>query len=60
MAKLFCIFTVFAMAFLLIIELFSLRGTASPIGYLVVLGFVISAIGSAIALVFHIALVKKE
>jgi hypothetical protein len=58
MAKLFCIFTVLAMAFLLIIELFSLRGTASPIGYLVVLGFVISAIGSAIALTVHICFTK--
>jgi hypothetical protein len=58
MAKLFCIFTVLAMAFLLIIELFSLRGTANPIGSLVVLGFVISAIGSAITLAVHIAFIK--
>jgi hypothetical protein len=59
MNKLFCIFTVLALAFLLIIELFGLRGTISPSGYLVVLGFVISTIGSASALVAHIVASKK-
>jgi hypothetical protein len=58
MAKLFCIFTVLAMAFLLIIELFSLRGTASLLGFLVGLGFCISAIGSGIFLAIHIAFNK--
>jgi hypothetical protein len=59
MAKLFCIFTVLALVFLLIIEFFGLRGTTNPIGYLVVLGFVISSIGSASALVAHIVASKK-
>jgi hypothetical protein len=54
MVKLFCVFGSLAMVLLLIIELFSLRGTTSPIGYLVVLGFILSAICSAIALTTHI------
>jgi hypothetical protein len=58
MAKLFCILTVLALVFLLIIEFFGLRGTTNPGGYIIVLGFVISSIGSVSALVAHIVASK--
>jgi hypothetical protein len=58
MAKLFCIFTVMALLFLLIIELFGLRDTTSPVGFLVVVGFVLSFSWAALALIAHVIVSK--
>jgi hypothetical protein len=58
MAKLFCIFTVLALVFLLIIELFGLRGTTSLVGFLVVVGFVLSSSWAALALTLHVCFSK--
>jgi hypothetical protein len=58
MVKLFCIFGSLAMVLLLIIELFSLKGTTNPIGHLVMLGFVLSAICATIAGTVHICFSK--